>query len=69
MQIENDKPALLKLYNDQLYKKNETVRLKKDSRIFEAYIKGVNASGNLITQTAIEEEFEFGSIEWLISNS
>ena len=49
-----------------LYKKNEPVRLKKGSRVFEATIKSVSPSGKLIVQHAIEEEFDFGEIEWVI---
>ena len=33
---------LMNEYNSNLYKKNETVKLKKDSRIFEATIKSVD---------------------------
>lgn len=67
--IQGNKYGLLNEYNDHLYKKNETVKLKKGSRIFEAEIKKVDASGKLVVQTSIEEEFEFGSIEWQIPHS
>lgn len=53
-------------YLDHLYKKNSTVRLKKDNRVFEATIKSVSSSGKLIVQHAIEEEFDFGEIEWVM---
>jgi BirA family biotin operon repressor/biotin-[acetyl-CoA-carboxylase] ligase len=53
-------------YLTHLYKKNETVRLKKGSRIFEAVIKSVSSSGQLIIQHGIEEEFRFGEVEWVI---
>lgn len=49
-----------------LYKRNETVRLKKDNRIFEVVIKSVSPSGQLVVQHGIEEEFEFGQVEWVI---
>ena len=52
-------------YLTHLYKKNETVRLKKGSRVFEAIIKTVSLSGQLIVQHGIEETFEFGEIEWV----
>ena len=57
---------LLTEYNESLYKKNETVRFKKDSRIFTGRIVKVDEAGRLIVQTAYEEAFEFGSIEWII---
>jgi BirA family transcriptional regulator, biotin operon repressor / biotin---[acetyl-CoA-carboxylase] ligase len=53
-------------YLAHLYKKNETVRLKKGNRVFEAVIKNVSRSGQLIIQHGIEEEFEFGEVEWVI---
>lgn len=53
-------------YQQILYKKNEKVRLKKNNRIFETTIKGVAESGELIVQHAIEERFEFGTVEWIL---
>ncbi|MEO6612632.1 MAG: biotin--[acetyl-CoA-carboxylase] ligase [Chitinophagaceae bacterium] len=50
----------------QLYKRGEKVKMKKDNRIFEGIIKSVSAAGKLIVQHSIEEEFDFGEIEWLI---
>lgn len=55
-------------YLTHLYKKNETVKLKKDNRIFEARIKTVSPSGRLIVQHSIEEEFDFGQIEWAVAS-
>jgi len=53
-------------YQDHCYKKDEKVKLKKDSRIFETTIKGVSESGELITEHSIEERFEFGEVEWIL---
>ncbi len=53
-------------YISHLYKITETVKLKKDNRIFEAVIKSISPEGELIVQHAVEEEFGFGEIEWLI---
>ena len=53
-------------YLSQLYKKNEPVKLKKGNRVFEAVIKSVSPTGELIVQHAIEERFAFGEIEWVI---
>jgi BirA family biotin operon repressor/biotin-[acetyl-CoA-carboxylase] ligase len=57
---------ILDQYNELLYKKNEVVKLKKDNRTFETMIKAVNHSGQLITHNAIEENFDFGKVEWLL---
>ncbi len=53
-------------YLSLLYKKDEQVKLKKGSRVFEATIKSVSPGGKLIVQHAVEEEFDFGEIEWIL---
>lgn len=53
-------------YIQLLYKLNETVILKKENRVFEARIKSVSPEGKLVVQHAIEEEFNFGEVEWVI---
>jgi BirA family biotin operon repressor/biotin-[acetyl-CoA-carboxylase] ligase len=58
--------TLIADYNTVLYKRGQTVRLKKDNRVFDALVKEVDASGQLIVVTAIEEQFGFGEIEWVI---
>lgn len=57
---------ILDLYNEQLYKKNETVRLKKGNVIFNGRIDAISESGKLSVTHSIQEEFEFGQIEWLV---
>lgn len=57
---------LMKEYNQNLYKKNEAVKFKKDARIFDGRIIAVDESGRLIVQTAYEEAFEFGTVEWIM---
>ena len=58
--------AILEMYNRLLYKKNEMVRLKKGNRIFSGTIKEVTQTGQLVVQHSVEEQFDFGKIEWLI---
>jgi BirA family biotin operon repressor/biotin-[acetyl-CoA-carboxylase] ligase len=53
-------------YNEHLYKVNKTVTLKKGKIKFETVIKEVSAQGHLITVDAIENEFDFGEVEWMI---
>ncbi len=54
------------IYLAYLYKRKETVKLKKGNKVFEAVIEGVSPTGKLITQHAIREEFDFGEVEWVI---
>jgi len=58
---------LLNQYNLVLYKRNETVRLKKANIIFETTIREVTRQGQLITNDATQRSFDFGEVEWLIS--
>ncbi|RYZ19470.1 MAG: hypothetical protein EOO10_24320 [Chitinophagaceae bacterium] len=53
-------------YKNHLYKLNETVRLKKGSRVFDATIKNVTALGEMIVQHATEERFMVGEVEWVL---
>ncbi|MBS1620875.1 MAG: biotin--[acetyl-CoA-carboxylase] ligase [Bacteroidetes bacterium] len=53
-------------YLSILYKKNEVIKFKKENRVFEATVAGVSATGKLIVKHSIEEEFDFGEIDWLI---
>src|SRR5262249_31499651 len=55
----NDFPAD---YNRVLYKRENTVRLRKETRVFEALIKGVTAGGELVVEAGIEERFGFGEV-------
>lgn len=64
--INGDLEMLLKEYNMHLYKKNSIIKLKKNSKVFEAYVIKVDETGKLIVKTSIEESLEFGSVEWII---
>jgi BirA family biotin operon repressor/biotin-[acetyl-CoA-carboxylase] ligase len=56
---------LLQPYNERLYKRGQTVKFRKGSRVFEGLVKQVNAQGELVIQTATEECFGFGEVEWV----
>lgn len=53
-------------YRQLLYKKDEVVRLKKNNRVFEAVIKNVTNSGELVVNHGIDEQFSVGEVEWLL---
>lgn len=53
-------------YLRHLYKIHSKVKLRKDTRVFEAVIKGVTPGGKLIVFHSFEEEFNFGEVEWVI---
>lgn len=56
---------IFSLYNRYLYQQGKKVKLRKDNRVFEAFINAVNANGQLETTHAIREAFDFGTIEWV----
>ena len=64
--IAGDFIVLFNKYQTHLYKKDEKIKLKKGTRVFETTIKGVSETGQLITQHSIEERFEFGEVEWVL---
>jgi BirA family transcriptional regulator, biotin operon repressor / biotin---[acetyl-CoA-carboxylase] ligase len=51
--------------NNHLYKKMETVHLKKDNAVFETKIIAVNEYGQLLTEDVMERKFEVGEVEWV----
>ena len=51
-------------YNKLLYKKDKTVRLKKENIVFETVIEKVNDRGQLITKDVLERVFDFGEVEF-----
>ncbi len=59
----------LQEYNRLLYRRGQTVRLKKDNAVFETVVQGVSAHGQLLTRDVIDREFNFGEVEWIIPES
>ena len=64
--INNGFQKILEEYNNSLYHKDEIVLLKKDSRFFKATVKNVTSTGQLLVEHGIEEQFEFGEVQWEI---
>jgi BirA family biotin operon repressor/biotin-[acetyl-CoA-carboxylase] ligase len=58
--------AIFNTYNQHLYKIKQRVRFKKQNRVFEGVVNGVNHAGQLIVHHSIEEELDFGEIKWVI---
>jgi len=57
---------LLSQYNSLLYKRNQTVKLKKGNIVFETIIKEVTPLGQLITYDTLDKSFDLGEVEWVI---
>jgi len=58
--------AIHSYYNDHLYKKNTSVILRKNTIEFETLIQSVSTNGQLLTTDLIDNQFNFGEIEWVI---
>ncbi|MCH5600349.1 biotin--[acetyl-CoA-carboxylase] ligase [Niabella ginsengisoli] len=57
--------AIIEEYNHYLFKKNEKVYFEKEGKTFEALVKEVLPTGQLIVQTDVEMNFDFGEVKWL----
>jgi BirA family biotin operon repressor/biotin-[acetyl-CoA-carboxylase] ligase len=57
---------LLAEYNSALYKRNESVKLRKANVVFEATIKEVNEYGQLFVEAGTEQAYNAGEIEWIV---
>ena len=64
--LESSSEQIIATYKSCLYKLGETVRLKKESRVFDAMVKDVTSLGQLVVHHAIEERFSVGEVEWMI---
>ncbi|HEY6899126.1 MAG TPA: biotin--[acetyl-CoA-carboxylase] ligase, partial [Puia sp.] len=53
-------------YQGKMYKRGQTVRLKKDNAVFETTIQGVTPQGQLLTRDVFERQFSFGEVEWVL---
>ena len=51
-------------YNEHLYKKNQSVKLKKGNMVFTTTIKEVNRKGQLVTLDTLERQFNNGEVKW-----
>ena len=56
---------LLSEYNQNLFSRNRTVKLKEGNMLFETEIRSVSASGDLITKDVIERNFAFDEVQWM----
>lgn len=56
--------TMLEEYNQHLFARNKTVKLKKGNVVFETKISGVSPSGQLITKDAFERRFDFDEVEF-----
>lgn len=63
----SDPSSIIEQYKSQLYKLNETVRLKKNKRVFDAKFKDVNNNGQMVVQHVMEEKFDVGEVDWIIN--
>lgn len=64
-QLYQNKALITDEYNSVLYKLGEPVKLKAGNIIFNATIKGVSRQGRLIVKNSIEQEFNWGEVEWV----
>ncbi|MBC7937070.1 MAG: biotin--[acetyl-CoA-carboxylase] ligase [Rhizobacter sp.] len=61
-------PEIMERYNSLLYKKEESVKLKKDNAVFSTTVRSVNSYGQLLTSDSMDRTFNFGEVEWIFDN-
>lgn len=64
-----DNAALCAQYNALLYRRGQTIRLKKGSQVFDTMLKGVDAQGQLLTFDTLERSFAFDEVEFVAAPS
>lgn len=60
-----DPAGIVSSYNNYLYKRNETVVLRKNSINTSFVIKAVDQWGELIAFSSVENRFRIGEVEWI----
>ena len=60
---------LLQQYNSLLYKKDETIKLKKANAVFECVVKAVNLHGELEVDGALQPSYKHDEAEWIIAKT
>jgi BirA family biotin operon repressor/biotin-[acetyl-CoA-carboxylase] ligase len=58
-------PEMLEEYNQHLYARDRTVKLRQQNRIFETTIKGVSEKGELLTKDIFERQFKFEEVTFI----
>jgi len=64
--IEEGFEEIFTAYLHHLYKRKAKVKLKRGNKVFEVMIEEVSPTGKLITHHGIQQEFDFGEVEWII---
>ena len=56
----------LEEYNSKLFMINKTVTFNKENISFEATVKGVSKTGQLVIDGYLQDSFSFGEVEWVL---
>lgn len=63
----NGADPLLEAYHTVLYKKGQSIRLRRNNIVFDAVLKKVDLFGRMHVERGTEEQFSVGEVEWMIS--
>ena len=64
--LNTDPHAVSRDYQAHLFKRDEPVKLKKGTQVFEAVVREVSDLGQLVVEHGGEERFDVGEVEWLV---
>jgi BirA family biotin operon repressor/biotin-[acetyl-CoA-carboxylase] ligase len=65
-ELETGTASPIAQYNENLYRRGQEVRLRKDNAVFETVVTGVSPQGQLLTKDVLERTFSFGEVEWVL---
>lgn len=57
---------LLAAYNQHLYRRGCSVRLKKNNAAFNCVVESVSRTGELLVNGAVQDSYRFGEVEWIL---
>jgi len=56
----------LENYNRNLFKKDQQVFLVEKGKRIQTTVRAVSEDGRLLTSDAVERQFDFGEVEWVL---
>lgn len=64
--LAGEEKALWEYYNQHLFRRGQSTRLKKNNLVFDALIEGVDDHGHLLVQSGQGNFFRSGEVDWVI---
>jgi len=66
LKVHKNQGRILSAFNDNLYKRDQVISLKKNGELFVTTLRSVDANGSLITENG---SFRLGEVEWIVGSN